>query len=89
MSEVFFISDTHFGHKGILTFSGTKEFRKFDSIEEHDAELVRHWNSVVGKNDTVFHLGDFCFAISFRCVIWDVSYCSRTIHKKVKFFIRI
>jgi len=61
MSEVFFIGDTHFGHKGILKFSATKEFRKFDNIEEHDAELVRRWNSVVGKDDMVFHLGDFCF----------------------------
>lgn len=61
MSEVFFIGDTHFGHKGILTFSGTKEHRQFTSIEEHDAELVRRWNGVVGKNDTVYHLGDFCF----------------------------
>ena len=61
MSEIFFIGDLHFGHKGILTFSGTKEHRQFASIEEHDAELVRRWNSVVGKNDTVWVLGDFCF----------------------------
>jgi calcineurin-like phosphoesterase family protein len=37
MSEVFFISDTHFGHRGIITFSGTKPFRPFATIEEHDA----------------------------------------------------
>src|SRR4030095_15662587 len=61
MSEVFFISDTHFGHRGIITFSGTKPFRPFATIEEHDAELVRRWNSVVGKKDTMWHLGDFCF----------------------------
>jgi calcineurin-like phosphoesterase family protein len=61
MSEIFFISDTHFGHRGIIEFSGTKEFRKFNSIEEHDAELVKRWNSVVTKRDTVWHLGDVCF----------------------------
>ncbi len=61
MSETFFISDTHFGHKGIINFSSTKPFRPFKTIEEHDAELVRRWNSVVGKKDRVFHLGDFCF----------------------------
>lgn len=61
MSEVFFIADTHFGHRGILEFSETKPFRPFASIEEHDAELVRRWNSVVGPRDTVWHLGDFCF----------------------------
>lgn len=61
MSEIFFIGDTHFGHKGIITFSGTKDYRQFATIEEHDAELVRRWNNVVGKNDTVYVLGDFCF----------------------------
>lgn len=61
MSEIFFIGDTHFGHKGILNFLSTKPFRPFDTIEEHDAELIKRWNSVVGKKDIVWHLGDFCF----------------------------
>jgi calcineurin-like phosphoesterase family protein len=61
MSEVFFISDTHFGHRGILSFPSTKPFRPFDTIEEHDAELIKRWNSVVGEKDIVWHLGDFCF----------------------------
>lgn len=61
MSEIFFIGDTHFGHKNIITFTQTKPFRPFESIEEHDAELVKRWNSVVGPKDRVFHLGDFCF----------------------------
>lgn len=61
MSEVFFIGDTHFGHRGILNFTKTKPFRPFATIEEHDAELIRRWNSVVSKKDVVWHLGDFCF----------------------------
>jgi calcineurin-like phosphoesterase family protein len=61
MNEVFFIGDTHFGHKGILEFDETKPFRKFASIEEHDEELIKRWNSTVGRKDTVWHLGDFCF----------------------------
>ena len=61
MSETFFIGDTHFGHKGIIQFSGTRPYRPFDTIEEHDAELIKRWNKVVGKNDRVFVLGDFCF----------------------------
>lgn len=61
MSEIFFIGDTHFGHKGIIEFSSTKVFRPFDTIEEHNEELVRRWNATVGKNDKVYHLGDFCF----------------------------
>jgi calcineurin-like phosphoesterase family protein len=61
MSEVFFIADTHLGHRGIIQFSETKPFRPFDTIEEHDEELVRRWNATVGPKDTVWHLGDFCF----------------------------
>lgn len=59
MNKTFVISDTHFGHKNILTFESS--FRPFSSIEEHDAELVRRWNSVVGPKDTVIHLGDAVF----------------------------
>jgi len=57
----FFIGDTHFGHKNIINFEGVKPFRQFTSIEEHDEELVRRWNSVVRAGDTVWHLGDFAF----------------------------
>lgn len=57
--EIFFIGDTHFGHKNILIYE--KGTREFSSIEEHDDELIARWNSTVGKKDTVYHLGDFCF----------------------------
>lgn len=56
-SGVFFTSDTHFGHKNILDFC----HRPFSCIEEHDEALITNWNSVVGPDDTVFHLGDFGF----------------------------
>ena len=79
MSEYFFIGDTHFGHKGIITFDGTKEFRKFDTIEEHDAELVRRWNSVVTKNDTVYHLGDFCFGKRNLAIAAELNGCKKLI----------
>ena len=57
----FFIGDTHFGHKNIINFEAVKPFRPFATIEEHDEELVRRWNSVVGKKDSVWHLGDVAF----------------------------
>lgn len=62
--NTFFIGDTHFGHKNIIKFEATREFRRFDSIEEHDEELVRRWNNVVRPGDVVWHLGDFAFG---RC----------------------
>jgi calcineurin-like phosphoesterase family protein len=61
LANTFFIGDTHFGHKNIIRFDKIKEHRRFETIEEHDAELVRRWNSVVRPKDIVWHLGDFCF----------------------------
>ena len=54
---VFFTSDTHFNHANILNFCN----RPFADVEEMNEALIARWNNVVGKNDTVFHLGDFCF----------------------------
>ncbi|MDF2650900.1 MAG: metallophosphatase [Paenibacillus sp.] len=57
MPNVFFISDHHFGHKQIIHF----ESRPFIDVEEMTTVLIERWNSVVGKEDQVFHLGDFSF----------------------------
>lgn len=56
-TRVFFIGDTHFGHKNILKYTRPQ----FASIEEHNAVLIDNWNKTVRPNDTVWHLGDFCF----------------------------
>ncbi|HUU23767.1 MAG TPA: phosphoesterase [Phycisphaerae bacterium] len=58
MSDIFFVSDTHFGHANVIKYDG----RPFGSVEEHDAELIRRWNVVVKPGDRVFHLGDFGWA---------------------------
>jgi len=59
LNKVFIIGDTHFGHKKILEFEA--EHRPFKTIEEHDETLIDNWNSVVNKNDTVWHMGDVLF----------------------------
>ncbi len=59
MPEIFFIGDTHFGHKRVLEFS--PQTRPFVTIEEHNEALIERWNRTVTKRDTVWHLGDFCF----------------------------
>ena len=56
-NNIFFTSDTHFGHENIIHFCK----RPFSSVEEMDQKLIENWNSVVGSNDYIFHLGDFCF----------------------------
>ena len=32
----------------------------FADVDEMDAALIANWNMVVGKDDEVIHLGDFC-----------------------------
>lgn len=60
--RVFFVSDTHFGHRKIMEFCN----RPWKTIEEHDEALINRWNETVNENDLVFHLGDFAFATNSR-----------------------
>lgn len=55
---IFFTSDLHFGHRNILNFCN----RPWSTVEEMNEGLIENWNSVVGKDDIVFDLGDFAFA---------------------------
>lgn len=62
--KTFLIADTHFGHSNIIFFKrsdGVTNLRPFSSIEEMDETLIQNWNSVVGVNDKVYHLGDVGF----------------------------
>lgn len=62
ITKIWFTSDTHFGHQNILKFCE----RPFVSIEEMDNTIIERWNLKVGKDDIVFHLGDFAFATNKR-----------------------
>ena len=55
---IWFSSDQHFFHTNILKHCPN---RKFSSVEEHDAHLIKVWNKRVKPEDTVFTLGDFAF----------------------------
>lgn len=59
MSEIWFISDTHFGHTNILQYEA--DARPFKTIEEMNEVIIDKWNDTVHCNDTIYHLGDFCF----------------------------
>lgn len=64
----YFTSDLHIGHdKPFL-----HEKRGFNSIEEHDTEVLKRWNSVVTYEDTVYILGDLC--MSSNEYEWDRVY---------------
>lgn len=50
----FYIADTHFGHENIMKYDN----RPFMSVEEMDRAIIFNWNKAVGKDDTVYVLGD-------------------------------
>ncbi len=58
--SAFLVSDTHFGHKGIVEFNGVHgtKLRPWTSTEEMDEVLVENWNKVVSPSDRLYHLGD-------------------------------
>lgn len=60
MANLFFISDTHFGHASILNFKRDdgSPLRDFSCSEEMDQHIVDKWNSVVRPQDHVYHCGD-------------------------------
>ncbi len=55
--NVFFTSDSHFGHRRICEYSN----RPFTDLEKHDNVLIHNWNSLIMPQDTVYFLGDLCF----------------------------
>jgi len=59
-NNIFFISDTHFGHGNILNFRDKENnrVRPFVSVEEMDEALIQNWNKVVRPQDKIYHLGD-------------------------------
>lgn len=65
VSEVFFISDLHFGHRRIVEFgksTGTI-YRTGEDHIENMHHIIKNWNSVVNKRDTVYVLGDIAFSL--------------------------
>ena len=59
--NVWFWSDLHIGHKCEHWEIPLWKNRGFDSVQEHDANLISRWNSNIKSTSTVFHLGDIMF----------------------------
>jgi calcineurin-like phosphoesterase family protein len=64
-NQIFFMSDSHFGHqnmvKGSSNWEDTSPCRDFLSLEEHDEKLIENINKKVKEKDCLFHLGDWSF----------------------------
>ena len=56
MSNIYFISDCHFGHRNI-----TKYRTEFASMEDHEKLIFENIMSTLTKRDTLWMLGDMFF----------------------------
>jgi calcineurin-like phosphoesterase family protein len=54
-NKIWFTSDTHFGSQRTLELSK----RPFKTVKGMDEAIIDNWNSVVSKDDIIYHLGDF------------------------------
>jgi calcineurin-like phosphoesterase family protein len=57
--NIFFTSDNHFGHKGILKHC--PDTREGATVAEMDEIMIERWNARIPPNGTVFCIGDFTF----------------------------
>lgn len=54
----YYIADLHIAHANIIQFDN----RPFADLNEMHKTIVNNWNTTVKTTDTVFILGDFCWA---------------------------
>lgn len=69
---IWLISDTHFSHENILTFTdeeGELIRPGFANVQEMDEFMVERWNAVVRPSDHVYHLGDVCMKQSQLSIV--------------------
>lgn len=66
MSKVRFIADLHLGHVNMAIKRG------FKTVEDHDNHIIQCWNSVVGKKDVTWILGDVTMESSKSYHLLDV-----------------
>lgn len=70
-NNIWFTSDTHYGHKNIVRGttswgafekgSSHQSVRNFDTLEEHNETLIQKFNDLVKPDDILYHLGDWSF----------------------------
>jgi calcineurin-like phosphoesterase family protein len=81
--KIWFTSDTHFGHKNIAgkkVSNWTNGFRDFESVDEMNKTIINCINKYVGRDDILYHLGDWSFGGVHNIFIFRNSLVCRNIH---------
>ena len=56
--EIWFTSDTHFGHQSLVEFRNKTHGTSFADSTEMDIQLFQNLDNNIGSRDSVWHLGD-------------------------------
>lgn len=83
MSNIWFTSDTHYGHSNIAgaKVSNWKSgYRNFNSVWEMNQALVQGINKYVGEDDILYHLGDWSFGGVHNILHFRNSLICKNIH---------
>lgn len=67
MRKIWFTSDTHFYHRNIIKYCPTSRGHFVDEVQMTEY-LISAWNSRIGSNDVVYHLGDVAFGNHAKAV---------------------
>ncbi|MHA1338484.1 MAG: metallophosphoesterase [Promethearchaeota archaeon] len=59
--DSYIISDTHFEHYNLILYENIRKIYEIRNKKSIDLIMQENWNSIVKKDDIVFHLGDFAW----------------------------
>jgi calcineurin-like phosphoesterase family protein len=77
----FITSDLHLGHTNIIKYCN----RPFKTIEEMNDRIVKNWNERVKPDDTIIHIGDFCFKGGIEGGLSKSEYWKRKLNGNIIF----
>ena len=83
----YFTADCHFGHANIVKYCK----RPFKDLDDMNETIIHNWNERVKPEDTVFHIGDFCFKNTTNMIhrgegnIHPASYYEKKLNGKIIF----
>lgn len=63
--DTWLISDTHFGHDNIIKYCCRPD--------NHEEIMLENWNTSIGSNDNVLHLGDLCMGPGAKYFLEDTA----------------
>ena len=75
MSEIFMTADLHLGHRRCaeeFKRDDGSPLRPFDNLAEHDQGIINRINSLVGRKDKLFILGDIVWTSSSAPLLAEI-----------------